>query len=88
MSFSSGGKNNFQNLLFTTVQHLENILAKKPGVAQFQDSIRGSVSLAGRIENATSMLEEIRTALVKLLNAATRKKGVHMNFPVPHLKHH
>lgn len=59
MSFSRGGKNSFQNLLFTTVQHLENILAKKPGVVQFQDSLRVPVYLAGRIEKATSILEEI-----------------------------
>lgn len=47
---------------------------KKPGVVQFQDSIRGSVSLAGRAENATSILGEIRIALVKLFNTVTRKK--------------
>lgn len=80
MSFSSGGKNSFQNVLFTTMQHLENILAnkKKTGVVQFQDSIRSSLSLAGRIENATSILEEILIALVKLFNSLTMKKTEYM----------
>lgn len=62
------------------MQHLENILAnkKKTGVVQFQDSIRSSLSLAGRIENATSILEEILIALVKLFNSLTMKKTEYM----------
>lgn len=39
--------------------------------------------MAGRTENATSMLEEIRTALVKLFNTVTMKKRVQVNSKAP-----
>lgn len=54
-----GGKTNFKIYFSPLYNTLKIFWQKKPGVVQFQDSIRGSPFLASVIENATSILEEI-----------------------------